>query len=241
MSTLESWMPQDLEIANRYIEKAQTLRSILAESGSKSLLSLFDCLTRSTVQFGRCELHMHVAERNEALKSNNAIVSFEKKRALNYHARGLKEFSNTRPELTRFIEEVSLDDTEEVRKIWQDIEPQIKASWLETLGDLDMKPSDAEKLNIVMDECCAAAAETGLKGLGEYIAKQFDELERLRKTPTRGTEDNWPWWKLVGVAIVLGITVTGVVLKLRLGAAWWDVAGAVLISLIGILLISLGC
>jgi hypothetical protein len=240
MSTLESWMPQDLEIANRYVDKARVLRSILAESRSEPLVSLADVLTRATVQFGRCELHMHVADRNAALKSNAAIVASKKKRAMDHHARGLQELASAKPDLARFIDGVSPDDEQQALKAWKGMGAGIKASWLEALGDLDMKPSDAEKLNVVMEECCAAA-ETGLKSLGRHIAKQFDELERLRKTPTRGTESNWPYWKLVAVAIWLGFTVAGVILALQRGAQWWDVAMIILIGLIGTLLIAFGC
>jgi hypothetical protein len=265
MATLESWMPQDLKIANRYIDKARTLRGILAESGSPGLLSLVDSLTRATVQFGRCELHMHgadrraalngddtalaasgkkqptyVAERNVAAGTNAGTASSAAKRAMAYHTRGLEELANAKPGLTQFLKEVSSVDEQAVAKTWKGIEPGLKASWLEALGDLDMKPSDAKKLNKVMNECCAAA-ETGLKGLGGYIGKQFEELERLRKTPTRGTEDNWPYWKLVAVAIWLGMTVAGVVLALQRGAAWWEVAMIILIGLIGTLLLAFGC
>lgn len=240
MTTLDSWMPSDLEIANKYIEQARSLRSVLAESGSQSLLSLADCLTRATVQFGRCELHMHVADRNTALNRNEPFVASETKRAMDYHARGLKELENIKPELTRFIEEVSSMDGGTGQKLWKGIEAEIKESWLESLADLDMKPSDAKKLNMVMDECCAAT-ENGLKGLGSHISEQFSELERLRNTPTRGTEDNWPYWKLAAVAIWLGFTVAGVILALQRGAQWWEIGMIILIGLIGTLLLAFGC
>ena len=240
MATLESWMPNDLDIANRYIEKARTLRGVLAESGSESLVSLADSLTRATVQFGRCELHMHAADRNAALNINAALISSGIKRAMSYHARGLEYLAGAKPALTRLAEEASSIAEEEVRKIWSGIEGEIKESWLSALGDLDMKPSDAQKLLGVMDECSAAAA-TGFKGLVGHIDQQFQKLEQLRKTPTRGTENNWPVWKLAAVAVWLGMTVAGVIMALQRGAAWWDIGMIILIGLIGILLIAFGC
>lgn len=241
MSTLESWMPRDLEIANRYIDKARTLRSFLAESGNEPLLSLVDDFTRATVHFGRCELHMHVADRNETLNSKAAIVSPEKKRAKNYHARGLQELGQAKAKLTLFVDKAHLSiDEQKVKQIWKNLEGEIRTSWVEALGDLDMKPSDAEKLGNVMNECCTAAAG-GFKSLSEHIVKQFEELERVRKTPTRGTESNWPYWKLAAVAVWLGMTVAGVILALQRGAAWWDIGMIILIGLIGTLLLAFGC
>lgn len=240
MATLESWMPHDLEIANRYLNQARTLRGILADGGSASVVALADRLTRATVHFGRCELLMHRVDRNAALNTNAALVSTETKRAMAYQARGLQELTGVELELSRLLEEMSALDEQATRTGWEKLEPELKASWLEALGDLDMKPSDAEKLRVVFDDCCAAAA-AGPKRIAEHLGKQFAELERLRKSSTRGTEDNWPYWKLVAVALWLGITVASLLLTLQRGARWWEIGMIVFISLCGILLIAFGC
>lgn len=240
MATLETWMPHDMKAAERYLEQSLNLRKILSETGSKALTSLADQLTAATMSFGRCELHMRVAERNGAIDTRSGQVPGSTKRAMDHQAKGLQALEGVEKWLGQLTNEAKQLDGQDAGKSWGQFETEMKSSWQEAIADLDMKPSDARKLQKVMEECCQAGSK-GMTGMAEHIGRQFQELKRLRKTPSRGTEDNWPWWKIVAAAVWVGMTVYGVYDLLINGAPWWSAAMVILIGLLGTILIILGC
>jgi|GEM_PF-2366278 len=243
MATLETWMPHDMKMAERYLAQADQLKNILSNAESKVLTAITDQFTAATMLFGRCELHMRVSERKDALDkdaSQKAISELDKQHALRFQSQGLDSLKVAMRHLKDLKKEASEFDQKKIKNQWSEFEKDIKSSWKAALNELDMKPSDATKLQTVM-EACSKAGSNGMSGLATFIEEKIIELEKFRNTASRGTEDNWPVWKLAAVAVWLGMTVYGVYNLLVRGAPWWNVAMVILIGLIGTLLIALGC
>jgi anti-sigma factor RsiW len=91
-------------------------------------------------------------------------------------------------------------------------------------------------------ECFSSIDKEGLAGLSRYLHGQVEELDKVRRTPERGTWANsFPWWKIVAAAIWLGVTAFAVWQAVTFGAPWWSIAMIIFVALVGTILIALGC
>ena len=76
----------------------------------------------------------------------------------------------------------------------------------------------------------------------EWLSERVAELDRMRHQPD---DENtvafvFPWWKIVAVAVWLGMTAHAARRRITTAAPWWDIAAIALIALIGALVLSLG-
>jgi hypothetical protein len=77
------------------------------------------------------------------------------------------------------------------------------------IADCEFKPSDVGKLAKLIDEN-AASVKKGPGALLDSIISKLAELETARKRPDRGAVDNIPLWKLIAIAVYLGIALIAV-------------------------------
>jgi hypothetical protein len=81
----------------------------------------------------------------------------------------------------------------------------------EFVSNLEIKSSDAKKLMDALDEIIVAVNNNGEQGFLNFLTSKTADLEQLRQSPTRGTEDNIPVWKLVAIAVFLGLGIYGII------------------------------
>lgn len=239
MATLESRMPHDMKVVSTYIEHALHLRNIFSQSESPALPLLADHLTEATAMFSRCEQQMRLAERIAALEKKSPLGQAAVKRAKQFQDKGLKTMKSAGALIDKLMQESAEAGDKKTAKAWTEFERDMRGFWKNALIETDMKQSDAIRLEKVMDECCRAGAG-GAKGLANYIGEQFAELERLRKTPSRGMEQNYTAVAIAAVAAWLGVTTWFIYNLLARGAAWWEVALYILLTIILALLAIFG-
>ncbi|MDP2175846.1 MAG: hypothetical protein Q8K70_08055 [Bacteroidota bacterium] len=69
---------------------------------------------------------------------------------------------------------------------------------------LEIKPVDVTKLINVLNETVNAGTPSEIE-LYNYILSKANELKTVRQSPDRGAVDNIPWWKIVAIAVIIGI------------------------------------
>jgi hypothetical protein len=198
-----------------------------------------DAMTEATLRFAACERHMRRAERLEALDLREAEAKELAESALADNERGLGALPSIRP----LIDELSREETDpEALSRWRESSPRIRAEWRANVVEVDLSAHHAGILNRLMDECCDAVDERGAAGLGHHLSRALDELEKARRSDDRGTHaESFPWWKIVAVAIVLGISIGVTLWLIKNGAPWWNAYLVWLLACIAVLLVVLAC
>ncbi len=70
--------------------------------------------------------------------------------------------------------------------------------------NLEIKPEDVTKLVDVLDNTVAACSDSAIENYN-YILNKANELKTVRERSDRGAVDNIPVWKIVAIAVFLGI------------------------------------
>jgi hypothetical protein len=198
-----------------------------------------DAITEATLRFGTCELRMRRAERLRALGLAEAEAVALAEAALSDNERGLAALSGVQPFADALTGQLSYD---EILSRWRDASREIRVEWRDQVSQLDVAADDAQHLVRIMDECCDAIDEEGLRGLGRYLSRRVEELGELRRSDDRGTRaGSVPWHKIAAAAIILGMTAYAVWVLLMSGAPWWDFYLLALIACIMMLIVAIGC
>jgi hypothetical protein len=198
-----------------------------------------DAMTEAILQFGTCELRMRRAERLRALGLAEAEAAALAETALSDNERGLAALSGVQPFADALTGQLTDDET---LSRWRDASREIRVEWRDQVSQLDVAADDAQHFARIMDECCDAIDEEGLRGLGQYLSRRVEELGEVRRSDDRGTRArSFPWWKIVAAAAILGMTAYAVWVLLMSGAPWWNFFLVALIASIMMLCVALGC
>lgn len=150
--------------------------------------------------FGLSELEFRKKDRCEGKASFKLLKSSYNLNGVRYNKKGLKSLSIASSELKLFKSNLKIDK----KNIFKDEE--FKQDLLSFFVDLEIKPSDVNKLtgvlNETLKECSKGPEQTIL-----FLQKKVEELNKLRNSPDRGAIDNIPWWKLVAIAVMIGLSV----------------------------------
>lgn len=160
--------------------------------------------------FGVSELYYRGKERVEVGKENKSRVEYLNKMAVRNNEKGLKVLQLITPCVDRHIKEVVLSESSKGRETSVDKDrnrpdfSDFRYDAIAFFEDLETKPEDTKKLIAVLDEVIKAA-EKGEKNVYEFINIKAKELAKVRKGKDRGVVDNIPWWKIVAIAVILGL------------------------------------
>ena len=239
MATTASWLSREQAAQADFIRHVAELKAFAGDADKTSFGEAIDAFASVTRRFGTCELSIRRGERLGVVGTSRA-----ESKALLEHGRHANEGGLAAlGSVQAFVDDLAatpVDDTAQGR--WKAESSTVRAEWKEQLAQVDIGASDARHLVRITDACFSSLDEAGPAGLSRYLAEQLAELEKVRRTPERGTWANsFPWWKIVAAAIWLGITAYAVWRAITYGAAWWDVAMIIFIALIGTILIALGC
>jgi len=239
MTTVSSWLSREQKAQADFLTEVSKLKTYVGDLAPDGFKDAIDALTSATSRFGDCELRVRAAERF-------AVIGVSAEEATSLNARGLASNERGLAALGVFTTFVDGLEKVQVRKgaaeLWAAESPDIRDQWREQLAQLDLGPADAKHLVGMMDECFSAIDKDGMTGLSRYLRDQVEELDKVRRTPERGTWANsFPWWKIVAAAIWLGVSVYAVWQAVTYGAPWWSIAMIIFIALIGTVLIALGC
>ncbi|MES2691537.1 MAG: hypothetical protein V4658_14105 [Bacteroidota bacterium] len=70
--------------------------------------------------------------------------------------------------------------------------------------NMETKPSDTAELVTVLNETITAVS-VGEKASYEYLLTKANELKIVRLSPDRGASTNLAWWKIVAIAVYIGL------------------------------------
>jgi hypothetical protein len=239
MATKSSWLSRDQSAQADFARDVSALKAFVGDGDQFGLSGVIDAFAAATSRFGSCELSIRRAERLAVVGASPEEAKLLTERALRENDRGLAAIAAVQG-FVDGLGKVPIDD--QARKRWSAESKDIQDHWTEQLTQLDVGASDARHLLKMTQDAFGAINDGGPAGLGEYLAGHLAELDKVRRTPERGTWTNsFPWWKIVAAAIWLGITAFAVWRAVTFGAAWWDVAMIIFIALIGTILIALGC
>jgi hypothetical protein len=175
-----------------------------------SLRPILDGLGSTTMLFGLCELNdKRVVRRMTAMQKDVLSTGFIESKN-NYQELGLISLQEI-IDRSKLLEKELSDQSGTVS------EAHIKSKLQEArlrfnlyLSDSELKGSDIKKLNLVFDEV-EFAFNKSEKAVGELVNQKLIELQKLRKSPDRGNVENIPIWKLVSIAVYVGVGLTYVI------------------------------
>lgn len=201
LSLRQSAIMQFLALGRGFTESAK-------EWPDDSLAHLSDMLLSALTLFGECEFYAREAERCNLLKRQKEREKYASAMMKKRNDAGLEILKLSKARLSQIDFKGIQASRAQITKAAAGLD-QYADEFRDILVDSGIKPSDAKKVDSVLTEIMKAA-KRGFGDLGELIATKHDELEALRKSVDRGTHDNVPAYKLVAVALFLGISVIGV-------------------------------
>jgi hypothetical protein len=154
---------------------------------------------------GESELYARKAERYEVFGVEEAVAQAARARFERLNDVGAEGLERARRDLDALQDGFAQLDRElegSGRDLRQELDEH-RLLTLESLADAEMKRSDAEQLRELIDDAYETATSRGLAGLGGWMAGKLDEGVKARRSPDRGAETNFPWWKLVAVIALL--------------------------------------
>jgi hypothetical protein len=231
-------MSREQQAKADFVSAISQLRSPTAELPEAS--SAFDAITEATLHFATCEQRMRRADRLRVLGGAEEEAVALAESALSYNERGVAALSGVQP----LVDTLTVQEpNEQFLSRWPDTSQEIRLEWRDQVTQVDVEVDDAQHLVRIMDECCDAIDEEGLRGLGQYLSRQVEELGEVRRSDDRGTSPRsvFPYWKLVMVAVILGMTAWEVGNMLARGAPWWNFFLVALLACVMTLLAVLLC
>ncbi len=154
--------------------------------------------TNSVSYFGMSELEFRKRDR---CRSKISLSSLKKVYDLNgarNNNKGLKSLQIASHELKQFQKTVKFDKKHTFKV------GDFRNEMLTFFEDLEIKPVDVDKLIKVLDETlneCSKSPEHTIA----YLQQKTEELNKLRSSDNRGAVDIIPWWKIVAIAVFVGI------------------------------------
>lgn len=90
-------------------------------------------------------------------------------------------------------------------EIGETIVNRFSGDFMALVADSELKPKDVGRIQELIDE----ATKIVLSGenLGLWLSQQAKTLSDARRAEDRGNRDNLPWWKIVIIAVYVGLSV----------------------------------
>ncbi len=73
--------------------------------------------------------------------------------------------------------------------------------------NLEVKPRDTQELVTVLNDT-VNAVQPGEQATLQYLLNKAIELRTVRQSPDRGADTNLAWWKIVAIAVYVGLAAT---------------------------------
>lgn len=166
-------------------------------------------LDSAVASFGRAEMAVYKAERNQAARQpyndddiETALATFQRA-GLEYLDMASGAISDFRLNVESLVERGGKYDTELLERRASAFDVGVRRE----LANLEIKPKDIERIIEQLDEALVVAKSGDPLALVDHIAAKLKELAGVRAGNDRGMVDNIPWWKIVAVAVFFAITI----------------------------------
>ncbi|MCU0327235.1 MAG: hypothetical protein MUF45_18730 [Spirosomaceae bacterium] len=154
--------------------------------------------TNSISFFGISELEFRKRDRSRSKTSVDSLKNVYSLNGTRNNTKGLKCLKIASAELKQFQNTLKLD------KKYTFKADDFRSELLVFFEDLEIKPVDVDKLLKVLDETLSECSKSPEQTIA-YLQKKVEELNKLRSSEDRGAVDNIPWWKIVAIAVFVGL------------------------------------
>lgn len=154
--------------------------------------------TNAVSYFGVAELEFRKRDRCRSKMSLKSLYNVYEGSGTRNNNKGLKALKIASHELKQFKKMFG----SEKKTVFNGEEMKTELSIF--FEELEIKPADVDKLLKVLDETLKVCSESPEKTIA-YLQKKTEELIKLRDSKDRGAVDNIPWWKIVAIAVFVGL------------------------------------
>lgn len=188
-----------------YYNSSEYLRQIADDGHGRGILEFTESFIQSVASFGISELYAREAERCITLKLSETRANASLERSKHFHEKGIRSIAYAKKSLKQFkkdIKEYPTDiklDKTDIAEFMQELNEEV--------ANLEIKKTDAEKINKTVLEGMDFIAKEGIGALPGYLEDKIDALEKIRSQKDRGAVDNIPVWKVAAIAVAVGIWI----------------------------------
>lgn len=201
---MENIFINNKDLINKLNQSAMAYMPALQLDTEINLLSnTYYSTIMSLLHFGEGELNFRKGERFKELKLSPQIVAYSNEQLKEWNERGITALDRSIESIEEFIKSGILGKEPVAEKEFKDMRLRVA----EVLAETPLKSSDVSKLISAFDEVVSKAAKNGELGVITFMRDKLVELKKVRLSPSRGTEDNIPVWKLIAAIIAFGFPV----------------------------------
>ncbi len=159
--------------------------------------------SKALLNFGEAELNFRTGERYNVLSLSSDVVNYSNQQLQQWNERGTVILNRAIDAINEFIDTQSLESTGVPAARFADMQVRTKLF----LAQTHLKPSDVVKVSNALNQMVDKAVAGGELAVVTFMRDKMIELRDIRRTPSRGTEENIPIWKLIGIIILFGLPV----------------------------------
>ncbi|MEA3494580.1 MAG: hypothetical protein U9R42_00935 [Bacteroidota bacterium] len=186
---------------------ATVLRSVVEfeqENGQNEYIDFFDFYTGAISNFINSELNYRQGDRCAAVNMQTDLMNYSNSQGAVSNTNGIDFLTKGLESFNLFKEaQTELPDT---TAEFLEVVNQYRSELKEELLLQEMKGSDvteiAEQIDIVLDSLQIGNSGADLLNL---MSEKIQELIDTRNLPTRGAETNIAVWKLIAIAVMIGV------------------------------------
>jgi hypothetical protein len=190
------------QVINDVNEKLMaSLPSLMLDNEIILVSQTYAATIQAILNFGEAELNFRKGERFEMLGLSENVVVYSKEQLTELNTRGIAMLDKAIEAFDEFIESNEFSNEPVPADAFDSEKLKVK----EILAQSHLKVSDVVKLDNALSEVIDVIARDGELGVVNFIRAKLVELKNVRLSPSRGTEENIPIWKLIAALILFGI------------------------------------
>ena len=202
--------------AKEFLNTSRILGDMLVDDDTPEISAAYTNFIHAVASYGQQELFARQAERADTLDIHTQKQKHASKMSQWYRERGDRSIGYALDDLGRMLER-GLSDKLEIDEDHKDVFEKLHEDLRFQSSELEIKPQDMTKLDNVFQEVIRETTLGGPRGLVTFMHKKLEELRYVRNQPNRGAVDNIPFWKVIAIAIAVGMAIW---LAVRCVAAW---------------------
>lgn len=178
----------------------------VTDSQLPALTAVAGLLGSATTHFGLCEIYDRKAARGDVLEQGKERTKHYQRLRDREQERGLAVLQRAIALVPEVRTEVTALQKRPARGAAAKRMAEMKQDLMMWFSESELKVADMKKLEKAFDEAAGAAAAGG-DTFVDFIESKLKELQKARLSADRGNRDNIPFWKIIIIAVYLGVTI----------------------------------
>jgi predicted phage tail protein len=186
------------------------LKAIVTDEENIFYERFFDSFESAISDFIQTELFIRQAERCEALNVNTDFANYSRKQGMSYNDEGVRMTLMSKEFLEQFASSQSVENTFD-QALQTELE-SFQNKMKEEFSKLEIKASDAKEIDETLTKTIGSLSNDCIEqNLLQFMENQLVELAKVRKTESRGAEKNIAAWKLIAIAVLIGVATWSII------------------------------